>query len=140
MMGSTENTAHQVQDCIQIDNAFGGANRDGSEPIEQYGHHHGHKQLEEVFDPQMNDPEAPMVDNREIGGAVVEKSGHVEDWNREPRQKEQHGELAMVGMAERRPHRAKEKHRPDYKAGGQSYLPRLAEIEIFPALVAEPFP
>lgn len=51
MMGGTENAAHQVQDGIQINNAFGGVNIDGSEPIEQYGDHHGHKELKRSLRP-----------------------------------------------------------------------------------------
>src|SRR5215472_660530 len=128
MMGSTENAAHQVQDRIQINNAFGGVNSDRSKPIEQYGYHHGHKELKEVLDPQMNDPEAPMVDDREISGAVIEERGQVEHRNRKPREKKQHREFAILGIAERGLHRSKQKQDPDHETGGQPHLPRLAEI------------
>jgi hypothetical protein len=56
----------------------------------------------------MNDPEAPMVYDREIGGAVMEERGQVKYRNRKAREKKQHREFAMVVIAEGRFHRSKQ--------------------------------
>lgn len=49
-----------------------------------------------------------MVNDREIGGAVIEERGQVEHRNRKPREEKQHREFAMVVIAERRFHRSKQ--------------------------------
>src|SRR5215469_13658696 len=88
----------------------------------------------------MNDPEAPVIDDREISGAVIEECRHIEDWDREPRKKEKHRELASLGVFERRSKCAIKQSHPDHKPGRQPDLPRFAEIEIFPSLIAKPLP
>ncbi|MDD2467062.1 MAG: hypothetical protein PHI97_23965, partial [Desulfobulbus sp.] len=42
------------------------------------GHQHGSEQLEESFDPEMDDPETPVIDNDEIAVGSIEKCRDVE--------------------------------------------------------------
>ena len=98
------------------------------------------EQLEEAFDPQMDDPEPPGVDDREVGGAVVEQRRQIEHRDCRSGDQEERDEPAALGIAPRRRHVAPQQAEPEDEADGEQDLPGAADLEIFPALVAEPEP
>ncbi len=82
-----------------------------------------------------------MVNDGVIGRATIEKRGDVEDSESLRPEREKSPENSpLSGSLKSAWSARKSSTTSDHKAGGEPYLPGLAEIEIFPALVAEPFP
>ena len=86
--------APQVEDGVEVDDARGRAWR-VTRPIwtEHHRDEHGGEELEEALDPQVDDPEAPVVDHGEVGVRAVEQRGQVEERDRRRGVEEERREL-----------------------------------------------
>ena len=92
-----DDPAGQVEDGVEVDDAGGGAGRDQPEDHEHHRDEHGGEQLEEALHPQVDDPEAPVVDHGEVGAGAVEERGQVEERDRRRRVEEQRGRARTRG-------------------------------------------
>ena len=138
MVHRADHAADRVEDDLEIDESRRGAFRHQPEEHEHVGDRHGGEDLEEVFDPQMHDPEAPEVDHGEVRLRPEEHTHAVEQRNRERGVEEQPGQAAAMLTAQRDGEPAEDDHQPQDEAGGERDLPEPSEIEILPALGAEP--
>jgi hypothetical protein len=57
---------HRVEDDVEIDHPQRDFLVDHAQKHEDVGHHHRGEELEEIFDPEMDDPKAPKVRRREV--------------------------------------------------------------------------
>ncbi len=130
----------QVEDGVEVDDARGRATGDEAQDHEHHGDEHGGEQLEEALDPQVDDPEAPVVDHGEVGAGAEEERGQVEERDRRRRVEEERGQLGALAVADRRPQRPVHEHEPAREADRQQELPEAAEVQVLRALVAEPEP
>ena len=64
---------------------------------EHHRDEHGGEELEEALHPQVDDPEAPVVDHGEVGAGAVEERGQVEERDGRRRVEEERGELGPSG-------------------------------------------
>ena len=81
VMARAHDAAREVEDGIEIDESRGGLRRHQAHLVEHHPHQHGGEEFKEAFDPEVDDPEAPVVDDREIRVRPVEQGGHIEDGN-----------------------------------------------------------
>ena len=78
MVACADDPAAEIQDGIQVDQARGGLGADHAHLVEHDGHQHRREEFEETLHPKMDDPEAPVVDDGEVGVRAIEKGGQVE--------------------------------------------------------------
>ena len=126
VVAGPDDAAGQVEDGVEVDDAGGGASRDQSQDHEHHGDEHGGEQLEEALHPQVDDPEAPVVDDREVGAGAEEERGQVEERDGRRRVEEQRGELGPPGVADRRAQGPVHEDQPAREAGRQQQLPEAA--------------
>src|SRR5215217_9343121 len=107
---------------------------------EYVGDHDGREELEEILDPEVDDPEAPEVSRREVRFGPGEQPDGVERRDRQRREEEQPRHVAQVRATQPPAHRPKQHHDPKEEAYREQYLPEAAEVQVFEALVAEPGP
>src|SRR5215469_7468388 len=98
------------------------------------------EQLEEAFDPEMDDPEAPGIGDGVMGRSVKKQSRQVEYRDRRSGDQEESDETAPLRIVPDRRHGAPQQAEPEDEADGEQYLPEAADLEIFPTLVAKPEP
>ena len=79
VVARADDPAAEVQDGVQVDQARGGLGGDQAHLVEHDRHQHRREELEESLDPEVDDPEAPVVDDGEVGVRAVEERGQVED-------------------------------------------------------------
>jgi hypothetical protein len=60
-----DHAADRVEDDVEVDDEERDSLGDHAEQDEDVRDHHGREELEEVFHPQVHDPEAPEVGRRE---------------------------------------------------------------------------
>ena len=106
---------------------------------EQEAHHRHREHFEEAFHPQVHHPPAPVVDHRHVGLLAPHQAGAVEQGDRDGRQEQQADDRRHLVLAlERRPQGAAHQQQPQQQADEQEGLPETADVDVFPALVAEP--
>ena len=72
VVSRADNAAAEIKNRVQVDHARRRYMGNNSQLIKDDRHHHGSEQLEEAFDPEMDNPEAPGIYHREMSGAVKE--------------------------------------------------------------------
>ncbi len=80
-MARTNDPAAEVEDGVEVDQARGGLGADHAHLVEHDGHQDRGEELEESFHPKMDDPETPVIDDREVAVGAVEEGGQVKDGN-----------------------------------------------------------
>src|SRR5215472_8679035 len=98
------------------------------------------EQLEKAFDPQMDDPEAPGIRDGVVRRPIKKQGRQVEYRDRRSGDQEEGDKTAPLGVAPSRRRGAPQQGEPEDEADGEQYLPKAADLEVFPALVAEPEP
>jgi hypothetical protein len=104
------------------------------------GDHDGREELEEVLDPQVDDPEPPEIRRREVRLRSGEQPDGVERRDRKGGEEEQPRHVAHVLAPQPPAHRPKQHHDPEKEAYGEQDLPEATEVQVLEALVAEPGP
>src|SRR5215217_4196029 len=132
--------ARRVEQDVEEDNRQSDFLPDDPEQDEDVSYHHGREELQEVLDPQMNNPEAPEVGSREVGVGAGEQADRVEGGDGKGREEEEPGHVARVLPPETSAHHTKEHKDPEKEADREQCLPETPEVQVFPALVAEPRP
>ena len=115
--------------------------RDHAEQHEDVGDHDRREQLQEVLDPEVDDPEPPEVGDGEVAPRVGEQADGVEGGDRQRGEEEEPGHVARcarcaAACAGRGRGCTTQKKSPI----DEQDLPEAAEIEVLEALVAEPGP
>ena len=108
------------------------------EQDEHVGDHHGREQLEEVLDPEVDDPEAPELGGREVVAGAGDQPDRVEGGDRAGGEEEQPRHVARVLARKAPAQHAPEHHDPDDEADREQHLPEAREVEVLEALQPEP--
>src|SRR5271169_5398674 len=101
MVAGADDSASQIEDRVEVYDPGGGNARDDAQLIENDRDRSSDEQLEEIFHPEVNDPEAPGINHRKIAGAAVKEGGQIKNWYRQCRAQEQQRKLASLGIFER---------------------------------------
>ncbi len=88
----------------------------------------------------MDDPEAPVVDDGEVGAGPVEQRWNVEERDGDGRIEEERGQLPLASVLHGRAEGPEHEEEPEDEAHGQQQLPETAQVEVLAALVAQPEP
>src|SRR5215203_4672291 len=139
-MHRADNAARRVEEDVEEDNCQRHLLADDPEQDEDVGYHDGREELEEVLDPKVDDPEAPEVGGGEMRVGSGEKADRVERGDGESGEEEQPGHVAHVFAPQAAAHCSEEHDDPEEEAYREQYLPEAAEVQVLPALVAEPGP
>ena len=140
VVAGADDPAREIQDGVQVDQARGGPGADEPHLVEHHGHQHRREEFEESLHPEMDDPEAPVVDDGEVGVGAVEKGGQVEDRDGHGRIQEERGQFALVRALDGGPERPEHQKQPEHEASCQQELPEAPEVQVLGALVPEPEP
>src|SRR6185437_15248590 len=140
MVTRADETAAEIEDGIQIDSAQRRETLDETHLVEDDGHDHGDEEFEEALDPQMDDPEPPGIDDGVVGLRSEEQRGQVEQRDRKCRNEKEVGKAPSLRIATRGRHRAPDEKEPEEEADGEQHLPEPTDLQVFPALIAEPEP
>ena len=130
----------QVEDGVEVDQSRGGFRRHQAHLVEDHRHQHRSEEFEKALDPQMDDPETPVVDDREIGVGPVEHRGQIEQRDGDRSVEEQGREFPLIIGFHGRPQSAEHQEKPENEASGQEHLPETAQIQVLAALVTQPEP
>src|SRR5262249_34506608 len=139
-VAGADQAAAEDQDDVEIDDAQRRAALHQAELIEDDRDDDRDEQLEESLDPQVDDPEPPGIDHREVAAAVEHQRRQGENRNRDRGDQEEDAQPAALGVAVAWGYVAPQQDEPEDQAEGQQDLPGAADFEKFPALVAEPEP
>src|SRR5450759_5926266 len=82
MMPGTDKPAGEIENGIEVNDARCRKTRDGTELEEDDRHHDGHEEFKKSFDPEVDDPESPGVNHREMGRAVEEHRRQIKNRDR----------------------------------------------------------
>jgi hypothetical protein len=77
-MSGADKTAAKNQNDIEIDDPQSGRTLDQAQLIEDDRHDDGDEQLEEAFDPEVDDPETPGIGDGVVGRAIEKQGRQVE--------------------------------------------------------------
>ena len=77
MVHGPDDSACRVEDDVEIDHPDGDTLMDDSQEYEDVGDQDGREQFEEVFDPKVNDPEAPEVRGRKMAAGRGQQAHSV---------------------------------------------------------------
>ena len=91
-----DHAAERVEDDVEEDHRQRDLLPHHPEQHEHVGDHHGREQLEEVLHPQVDDPEAPELVDREVLAGLGDQADRVEGRDRERGHEEQPGHVARV--------------------------------------------
>ena len=133
-----DHAADRVEDDVEEDDRQRDPLADDAEQHEHVGDHHGREQLEEVLDPEVDDPEAPELRGREVVAGARDQPDRVEGGDRAGGEEEQPGHVARVLAREPAAQDAPEHEHPDEEADREQDLPEPGEVEVLEALQAEP--
>ena len=128
----------RVEDDVEEDHGQGDLLAHHAEQHEHVGHHHRREQLEEVLDPEVDDPEAPELVDGEVLSRLRDQPDRVEGGDGERRHEEQPGHVGRVLAAQARAQHPPQHEHPDEQADREQDLPDAREVEVLEALQAEP--
>ena len=132
-----DHPADRVEKDVEEDHGQRDPLADDPEQDEDVGDHHRREQLEEVLDPEVDDPEAPEVGDREAVARAGEQADRVEGRDRQRGEEEQPGHVAHVLALEAPAQTAVEDRHPEEEPDHQQDLPEAAEVEVLEPLDAE---
>src|SRR5271163_1815901 len=139
-MSGTDKTAAKNQNDVEINNPQSRHALHQPKLIEDDRDNDRDEQLKEALDPEVDDPEAPGIGDGVMGRSIEKQSRQVEDRDRRSGDQEESDQTAPLRIAPSRRHGSPQQGEPVDEADGEQYLPKTADLEIFPALVAEPEP
>src|SRR5215472_788169 len=88
------------------------------------------EQLEEAFDPEMDDPEAPGIRDGVVARTIKKQSRQVEYGDRRSSDQEERDKAAPLRIMPSRCHGPPQQPEPEDEADGEQYLPEAANLEI----------
>ena len=138
MVHRADHASRRVEADVEQDHRQGDLLAHHPEQHEHVGHHHGREQLEEVLHPEVDDPEAPELVDREVLAGLRDQADRVEGRNGKRGHEEEPGHVARVLAAQTRAQHPPEHEHPDEQAEREQHLPHACQIEVLEALQAEP--
>jgi len=138
MVHGADDATGGVENDVEVDHAQSGALLDDTGQNEQVGDEDSGKEFEEVFDLEMDDPEARKLCGGEVLAGVGQQADRVEGWDRKCGEEEEPGHVGdMLGIEAVAKSAIKDEDR-EKEADDEHYLPEVSEVEVFEALVTEP--
>src|SRR6516225_5814362 len=98
-MSGADKAAAKNENDVEIDNSQSGNTLYQPELVEDDRDDDRDEQLEEAFDPQMNDPEAPGIGDGVVGRSIKKESRKVEYRDRRGGDQEESDETAPLRIA-----------------------------------------
>ena len=83
VMPGADNPGAQKEDGVQVDDSCRGETGNHTQPVKDDGHHYCDKEFKKAFDPEVDDPEAPVVDDGIPRSAAEKESRQIEKRNRQ---------------------------------------------------------
>ena len=80
-MARADDTGAQIENGVEVDDTRCRSHANESHLVEHRGDQDGGEQFKETLHPKVNDPEAPIVDHREVGVRTIQECREIEDWN-----------------------------------------------------------
>src|ERR1019366_10500037 len=91
-----DDPAAEVQDGVEVDQARGGLGAHHAHLVEHDRYQHRREKLEEPLHPEVDDPEAPVVDYREVAVRAIEEGGQIEYGDGHGGIEKERGKLALA--------------------------------------------
>src|SRR5262249_12544809 len=139
-MSGADESAAKNQNDVEINDPQRGYTLHQPQPMEDDRDNDRDEQLEKALDPEMDDPEAPGIRDGVVRRSVEEQCWQVEHRDRRSGDQEESDKTSLLGVAPSRRHGAPQQGEPEDEADREQDLPEAADLEVFPALVAEPEP
>ena len=95
-MSGADKAAAKNKNDIEIDNPQSGHTLHQPELIEDDRHDDRDEQLEEAFDPEVDDPETPCIRDGVVGRPIEKQSRQIEYWDRRGGDQEESDETAAL--------------------------------------------
>ena len=140
MVTRTDNATDEKENSIQVDQARSNSCTDNAHVAEHDGHQHGRKKFEESFNPKMDDPETPVVDDSKVAVRAVKKCGNIEKRDRHSRVEKERCQVRGTLFLNRRAKSPEHEKDPKGQGSCKKNLPESAQIKILGTLVAQPEP
>ena len=134
MVHGADDAAGRVEDDVQEDDAERDLLPHHAEQHEDVRHHDGREQFEEVLDPQVHDPEAPELRDRDVGARAGHHAHRVEGRNRQGGEHEQPRHVGDVLVVQARAHGAPDDEDPHEQGPCEQDLEDERQVEILPLL------
>ena len=135
-----DHPADRVEEDVEEDDRQRDPLAHHAEQDEDVGDHHRREQLEEVLDPEVDDPEAPEVGDREAVALAGDQPDGVERRDRERREEEQPRQVAAALARKPAAQRAEDDRGPEEQPDHQQHLPEAPQVEVLEPLDAEDRP
>src|SRR5215471_18303340 len=126
-MSGADKPAAKNENDVKIDNPQRGYTLHQPKPIENDRDNDCNEQLEEAFDPEMDDPEAPGIRDGIVGRSIKKQSRKVEYRDRRSGDQEESDETAPLWITPSRRHGAPQQAEPEDETDGEQYLPEAAD-------------
>ncbi len=141
VMECSDDASRKIDDRREQDAARSCRDREQLQSREQEGDDDGGEDLEEAFDPKVNDPPAPVLGGNQRAALAIHQSGSVEERNRDAGNKEQHQQrMVLVAPLQGRLQAAPHQPQPEGQADEEQDLPQAAKVDVLVALRSEPEP
>ncbi len=139
MMQGTENAAEHEDDGFQDDRAVGSRRANQAEAGKQQRDDGGGKDFEEAFDPQVDQPPAPVLDHRVVCLLTPDQRGGIEAADAHCSEEDHGDQAAALGWrAQSGQQGATKQADPDQQADEKQDLPDTAHAGVLQALIADP--
>ena len=145
VMHGADHPADRVKEDVEEDDRERNPLAHDPEQDEDVSHHHRGEELEEILDPEVDDPEAPEIGDREAVARARDQADRIEGRDRERCEEKQPRQIALVFALEATAQAAEDQRRPEEEPDHQQHLPEAAEVEVLEpldakdrAVVAEP--
>ncbi|MNM65992.1 hypothetical protein D3C81_774590 [compost metagenome] len=127
MVERADDPAEQKDDRREEYRTGGHSDSQQAHASEQEGHHHRGEHLEEAFDPEMDNPPAPIFGDRQMGMLPPHQARDVEQRNRGGGQQEQDQQVTrFTAFFQRGPDRPGHQEQPKEQSDGKENLPEPA--------------
>src|SRR5438309_8336699 len=140
MMHRADHAAQGIEDNIEINDAQRRRFPNYAQQHKHVGDHDGREELQKIFHPEVHHPEAPKIIDDKTGARAGEETHRIESWNRQRGVKKHPRHIAEVLLSQHAAQAPEQDDNPEEKSDHEKKLPQATEIEIFPALVAQPEP
>ena len=140
MVQRPDHAADRVEHHLEVDQPRGKPLRDDPHEHEDQGHQHRGEQLQEILDPQVDDPEPPEVADCERGLRMGQQADRVERRDRQRAVKKQPGQVAPALRGKARTQPPVDDHHPEHHPDDQQVHPEPPQLEVFPSLRPEERP
>ena len=137
MVHRAEHAADRVEDDVHVDDPQGDPLTHHAEHDEDVRVHDGGEQLEEVLDPQVDDPEAPVLGDGDLRRRAGEHAHRVEGRDRQGREEEDPGQIAVRLGPEPTPDGTHDDEDPQEHAPGQRRLEDPRQVQVLPLLAEQ---